>query len=299
MSYEIFSRIIPVLFPFFLGIFTKQIKLFGIKEGDVLMNMVFYITFPALILLSVSKIDLNLEMILLPLCAAIVVLTMYFVALILKGFLSFKTVTFGAMLVGVMIMNNGFVMPFIIAAYSDEGLARLTMFDFANGLLAFTFVYYQAVKYGSKGKDGTMLSKFLASVPLWALLIGLGLNFAGVNISPTIKAVLLPIGNITIPIVMISLGLFINLKRINPRRMLPGIIIRMVIGFFIGFLLCIFFDLNGIDKKIVLLCASAPIGYNSIVFSTLEGLDKEYAAGLVSFSILIGIITIPVMIILL
>ena len=50
------------------------------------------------------------------------------------------------------------------------------------------------------------------------------------------------------------------------------------------------------DTLIVLIGASAPIGFNSIIFASMEKLDKEYAASMVSFGILAGMVVIPLII---
>jgi predicted permease len=70
----------------------------------------------------------------------------------------------------------------------------------------------------------------------------------------------------------------------------------MVFGLMLGFILVKLFDLEGLSKAVVLLGAAAPVGYNTLTFSSMENLDKEFAANLVSFSILTGIIFIPILI---
>jgi len=51
-----------------------------------------------------------------------------------------------------------------------------------------------------------------------------------------------------------------------------------------------------LTRMIVLLGSSAPIGFNTITFASMEELDKEFAASLVSASIVTGIIYVPLFI---
>jgi predicted permease len=44
-----------------------------------------------------------------------------------------------------------------------------------------------------------------------------------------------------------------------------------------------------------LICASAPVGYNTITFSVLRDLDNEFAASAVSLSAFAGLLIYPFM----
>lgn len=68
------------------------------------------------------------------------------------------------------------------------------------------------------------------------------------------------------------------------------IAIRMAVGLLIGFGIAYFAGLEGINRNIVIIGASAPTGYNTLVFSSIAGLNEEFAASVVSYSILIGIV---------
>jgi hypothetical protein len=67
------------------------------------------------------------------------------------------------------------------------------------------------------------------------------------------------------------------------------------LGLLLAFIFVTIFNLEGVMKAVVLVCAGSPVGYNALVFSTLEDLDKEFAANLVSFSILTGLIYVPIL----
>jgi len=75
--------------------------------------------------------------------------------------------------------------------------------------------------------------------------------------------------------------------------------VRMLLGLLIGFSFVVLFDLQGITAAVVILCASAPIGFNCLTFSSLAKLDMNYASSVVSLSILIGLFSIPIMLYLL
>ena len=55
------------------------------------------------------------------------------------------------------------------------------------------------------------------------------------------------------------------------------------------------FNLEGLEKIITLVGTSAPVGFNTLTFASLENLDKEFAATLVSVAIGIGIFSVPIL----
>lgn len=294
---EIIIKIIPVILIFILGYLLKRIKLLNKENGDLFLKLVFYVSLPALILLSITNIDLNLSFIYLPFIAVLVILITYVVSYFIGNFFNLKNYSLGVFLVGSLIMNMGFTLPFFIAAYGTEGLARASLFDFGNGLLTFTFIYYLACKYGENKKDSkTMVKKFLYSPPLWALVIGLALNLQNIKIPDISTNFLQLLGNMTIPLIMLSLGIYFSFKIVKTKALISLIFIRMILGLLLGLFFVYIFNLDGVNRMVVLIGASAPVGYNTLTFSSMENLDKEFAASIISYSILLGIVFIPLII---
>ncbi len=294
---EIIVKIIPVILIFILGYFLKRIKVLDKQNGDLFLKVVFNIALPALIILSITNIDLTFDLMYLPLIAVLVIMCTYFISRFIGKFFHLNSQSFVVFLVASLIMNIGFTLPFFIAAYGDEGLARISIFDFANGLLTFTFIYYLACKFGGTSKGSKVLiKKFIYSPPLWALIVALVLNLINVKLPHLGRDFFQILGNMTIPLIMLSLGIYFSPRIIRFGAMSTSIFIRMGVGFLLGLLFVNLFNLEGLNQIIVLIGASAPVGYNTLTFSSMENLDKEFAASIISYSILIGIIFIPLLI---
>lgn len=290
-------NLIPVILIFVLGFLLKVLRVLKQDHGDVFMRVVFYLSLPALVILSLTRIELTKELAWLPLISFSIIMIQFGVAFIIGKMMKLDRRTHGVLMVGTMIMNIGFALPFVIAAYGDEGLAVLSIFDFSNAALAFTLVYYIACRYGEHGNSNKILiKKFAASPPLWALITGVLLNLSNTAIPPVPARLLQILGDLTIPLIMITLGVFFNIRLIKPVSVFAGIAIRMLLGFFLGLGFCYLLDLDGLIQAVVLIGASAPIGFNSIIYASMEKLDKEYAASMVSFGILAGLIAIPLII---
>ena len=71
--------------------------------------------------------------------------------------------------------------------------------------------------------------------------------------------------------------------------------LRILGGLFLGVALTALFGLEGVTRSVIIICSSAPVGYNTLVLSSLENLDKDFAASLVSISLILGIIYVPIL----
>jgi len=294
---EVLVRIIPVILIFILGYVLQKTKLLRKEDADLFLRLLFYVSLPALIVLSITKLRLSLDLICLPIIAALIIIITFLIASFGGRLLRLQKASFGVFLTGSMIMNMVFVFSFVIAVYGEEGLARASIFDFSHGLLVFTFVYYVACRYGRNPRDSRiMIKKFVLSPPLWALMIGIILSVTNLRIPAIASNFLQIVGALTTPLIMLSLGIYFSPKIVNFVPLCSVIIVRMFFGLLLGFFFVTLFHIEGLNRSIVLISSAAPVGYNTLTFSSLEKLDTEFAASLISFSILIGMFSVPLLI---
>lgn len=295
--FEVALKVTPVVMLFALGFILKKMHLLKKEDGDLFLKVVFYVALPAFILLSITKSNLSLDFIYLPISAVLIIISTFVVSFFAGKALRLPQTTFGVFLIGSMIMNVGFILPFVVAVHGEEGLTRLSLFDFGNGFLVFTFVYYFACKYGNGAKNSrSMVKKFILSPPIWALLIALLLNINCMRLPEFIDTFLQSVGAMTNPLIMLALGVYFSPKIVQLIPLSSVVLIRMICGLLLGFFFTMIFDLDGLSRVVVLLGSSAPVGYNTLTFSSLENLDKEFAASLVSVSIGLGIVFLPALI---
>ncbi|MBM4402795.1 MAG: AEC family transporter [Candidatus Cloacimonetes bacterium] len=292
-----FMKIIPLILAFGMGLFVRAVKLMNRDDAPVLLRFVVSVSLPAMALNSILRAHLTMDMIYLPLSAIAIVVIMYFVGTLYGRQLKLDGGMMGSFLVGTMIMNTAFSLPFFAASHGDEGFVRGTLFDVGNSLMIFTFTYYQAVKYGSQtGKNKSRWKRFLRLPPLWAMVIGFGMRLLDLKVPEIGINFLNLIGQPTIPLIMIALGLCFHPRLHNLDKAFTAIGIRMVIGLLCGFTLASILGLDGITRIVVIVSSATPIGFNTLIFANLEEMDREFATTLVSFSILIALFYIPLLI---
>lgn len=291
------EKVIPLILSFFVGLAAKQLKLLSKEDAPVLLKFVLTVSLPALTIIAINNVEVSAAMLMIPLFAMLVVVSMYFISQLVNVALKMPRATFGSFLVGTMIMNTAYALPFFSAAFGDEGLARASLFDIGNTFMIFTFTYYNAIKYGDNSHtDKVQWKKFLRLPPLWAMLIALGIKLGGTGLSEISLNFLSLIGLPTTPLVMIALGLYFEPRLKNIGKAFMAIFIRMGLGLAIGYLLALSFGLSGLTRTTVIVCSALPIGFNTLIFANLENMDREFAATMVSFSIIIALFYLPLLI---
>lgn len=301
---ELVIGLAPVFLSFLAGLTLKMTGVLQEEDGTVVLKIVFFVTIPALVFKVIYKAELTPDLLLLPFIAVFIILLNCMLAFLVGTKLALERPQFGVLMVASMIMNLGFNIPFVLAAYGEVGLARASLIDLGNGILSLTFVYAWAVRYGSNntvegGRGGRVVAlKIIKSPPVWGLLFGLFLNLLRVEIPTTVLNIASVIGDPTSFLFMVALGIMFNPKIVQKEVMAVALFLRMGLGLIVGLLVVILFDFDLLTSKIIVFSAAAPVGFNTLTFATLEGLDTELATSIVSVSVFSGLFVAPLLLLL-
>ncbi|MBI9031167.1 AEC family transporter [bacterium] len=287
-----FVKIIPVLIMFSLGYFSKKLRIFNSKDADRFLQLVLNVTLPALTLVSLASLVISIKLLYLIMLPIIIVFLTYIPAQIIVKKLNVPKNRKGTFMIGSLIINTGFVSTFIYAFFGHASFGYYSLFDLGNSLMIYIFAYYQAIKYGNNKESQLPLKKMLSLPPIWAIVAGLIINFLPFNLNQTHVDTLNYIGSPTMPLIIFSLGIYFHPKIANLRMTLGVISLRMILGFILGGIIINILGLKEPISHIVLICASAPVGFNTLIFAELEDLDREFAATIVSFSLILSLLFI-------
>ena len=199
----------------------------------------------------------------------------------------------------VMIANNSFMFPFVLAIYGETGFVDAVLFDFGNAIMVATVTYATAFNYSDEPFEKFSMLKRIGRGPLfWALAIGVILSVTGRALPPVIINVIGPVAQMTSPLILIALGILFSLSLKQLRLVGLTLFIRMGLGFVFGFGFATLVGLEGQTFVIVALCSGAPIGFMALTFTSLARLDMELTTTAVSLSILLGLFYIPLLVLL-
>lgn len=282
-----------------VGFLLKQVGLIRPGDSQVMARLILNITLPAVIFLSIARANISPgKMAQLALCGVLVCLGLGVVSRYLVGYLGLDNQVAGVVILATMIINIGFFLfPVFLAVYGQEGISRLAAFDLGNSLVASSYGFYLATRYGNRPPSGIRRSiQRVLSLPiLWAVFAGLVVNLLHIQLAPFIVNVFEPLAIANTPLAMLTLGAFLNLR--NSRLPLMGLTValRMGGGFLLGQALVRLANLQGLDRAAVSIGAAMPVGMAVMAYAASEGLDVEFAAGTISLSILAGLFVLPVL----
>lgn len=294
-----FSQVFPLVCIILIGYLLKHFKFLNSDDGSTLLKTIFYTGTPALIFISILKVNIDPSLLILALIAPLIVtisaLLMY--GLRISALANVPRKTFGAMFCAATIMNTGFLFPFVEKLYGSEGLAKLAIIDGFNGLIVFSLVYAIAAHYGADTpQKNFIIKKLLIAPPIWALAAGLLCKSLSITPHALILDTLAIIAKIVSPAILLALGLKFTPKITMPKLLPIPILVRIVLGSAIGLLIVSVLDLSGVTRSVVLLASIAPSGFNTITFADMEKLDTKFAASAVSIALLFAIILFPLII---
>lgn len=293
---EIYIKLLPVFAFFALGLILKYLKLINLKHGAFLLKFMFYVTLPILILIKLTQTHIGLDKIYLPLMNIGINLGCVLLMFLLTRRMQIERGRLGAMLVCSMVMNNLIMFPFILTVFGDQAFTDAVIFDVGNGIMTPTLTYAMAFMYGpERAKAKAILMNMLTLPALWALLIAAILNLNSIHLPVPVIDIFQPVGMLTGPLILIAMGIYFTPRIKNLQLITMTLLVRMVFGLMIGLAIANMFDLQGDTFIVVVLCSAAPIGFNALTFSLLAKLDMEFAASVVSISILTGMITVPLL----
>ena len=281
----------------FSGMSLRYLKIVRKDDASVLLNLVFYLTMPALVLSTLPSANISYDYLFLPLIPAIVGFILFYTSKFVARYIHLERKTLGVFMISSLILNTAFIFPLVILFFKEEGLARLLFLDVGNVLMIFGFGYYQACRYGNHGiTNKEIFKRFAGALPLWAILLAIIFNYLQITLKGPLFNFAKTTGDLTFPLLLISVGIFFEIRFVKLKALLIAIFIRMGLGMLIGLFLANLLGLQGFTKAIAILGTATPIGYNTLIFASIENLDKEFAAALVSSSILIALIYVPFMI---
>jgi len=283
----------PTFATFFIGILLRKTLVLDDYAVNVLLKLVHHLTLPALLLSVLPYVVFSSEVFFLPLISLLLVLVTLAAATLTGKALYMPENSFRILVLGSMSMNLGFIMPFIQSFYGDDGLARLFVFNIPNELSLTSIAYVFASKNGGTAEHQT--EKLIKSPPLLALLAALLMNALALRPVPMATAVLHSIGGLTMPLLLLGLGASFRITKHSPLHLAAGIALRMLLGLLLGLWLAGLFHLEGLNRAIVVLSASAPAGFTTSTFNSIEKIDREFAATLFASCMIVAMLLIPIL----
>ncbi|MCC6905046.1 MAG: AEC family transporter [Anaerolineae bacterium] len=290
----ILEALVPSMVFVAVGFTLRQFKVFKIEHAHVLSRVIFFVTLPALCYSIMSRAGLTWNLLLLPaigLLKAVPLVALAFAAV--RWFRLDRSVA-GILLAAVGSSNLGlFLYPMFQHIYGDDAMIRLALYDIGNSVYIYSAMVLVLQGYTGEAESATEFRLadwrgFLASPPLWATFVGLLAGAVGFSLPLPVNSAVEAARAANLPLVMVTLGIFMELRLRNLPALALGVAVKMAGGLAVGFGLAWLFGLTGLDRIAVIVATPMPVALSTLVYTSREELDVEFAAGLVSLTIIGG-----------
>lgn len=186
--------------------------------------------------------------------------------------------------------NTGNVgLPLCLFAFGEEGLALGIIFFTVFLLIQFTVGIWVA--------SGQASARVLLRTPLvWACLLGIGLQLAGLKLPHWVDNTIGLIGDLAIPLMLLTLG--ISLARFRVTALGRGLAMsvgRLAIGLGVGLGVAWGLGLEGTARGVLILESTMPVAVLNYLFAARYDTRPEEVAGLVLVSTAISFATLPLL----
>ena len=279
-----------------LGFFLKKYNFISENDGKTISRFLMHTTFPALMIISTAKVKLDTSLLLIPVFAIVVGLSMLIIAWI--WFSNYEKALRGILTMGVGGFNSGlFGFPIIEGLFGKQAMVYAIMFDIGNTIIVFGAIYsigsYFSTNKKSQSGMKPILKKVLTLPPVLGILLGLIINITKIKLPAIFFDFfeVLAVGNK--PLVLLLMGVYLSFE-LDKKLIIAiskVIIIRVAVG--IVAVIGIFFLVNdhfSSLKKVLMLCTLLPIGLTILPFSDELGYDPRIAGTMLNISLIVSFV---------
>lgn len=284
LNVELLTTLVPVFVPISVGFVWK--KLDKPYDTGLVTTLVMSVGAPCLVLSTLSREQIQLS-------------TLVSMGAATGCALALLAVTGLGLLMLIGLPYRSYLPPLVFGNTGNLGLA-VCLFAFGKEGLSLAIVFY-VISSICLFTVGTWLWSGVATLggvvktPLiYAAVLAVFLLLSGARLPAWINRSVTLIGQITIPLMLITLGVSLSeLKIHNLKRVLGLSALRLTLGLTIGLLVAYFLGIRGTARGVLLLECMTPVAVFNYLFSARYNNHPEEVAGLVFVSTLSFLLILP------
>jgi len=276
----------PVVVGFLAGHLLRRVRFAGEPEGRFLLLLNLYVCMPALVLSALVEVRLTAELAVFPAAALAMMGSGYVVARLVVRRGGRPDTERAVLVMGFMVVNSAFALPFVEALYGRPGVVRLAAFDLVNSVLVLTVVYAVALR-ANPGRPvvAAPVAQLLRTPSLWVIAAGIVVNLGDLSLPTAGTSVLDTFGAASPFLVAVGTGVLFVPAGGAIRRALGFAGARLLVGAVAATTIVLALGLDGADRGVLLLLGVAPLGFVIVAFASVEKLDVELATQTLAVSL--------------
>lgn len=305
---KITELILVINFPIFLGWFFKQLKIFSKEDIGALRKFIIKVSVPFIIFRNLYKSNIEDVSQLLPAALGFLIISLLFgtAAFLLRKLVSKDKLTQNSFCVGTFMGNYGYLGWGVLFYFlGDAGFTRAVFFTVFFWPV-FLFIGFSLSILLSGGRfDRSSIKVVLkalysnALVPVIVVILALYMNFQDIALPVWLNKSIESFASITIPAILFTVGLSFSviIKKAHIKTIVSGTVLRLVVGIVFGIaavlITSFLFKVDAYTKKVILVESVMPTAAISPFFCDFINCDNEAVSGILTFSTLISLLTLP------
>lgn len=299
-----FWILLPIFAIFVVGFISQKFLHFDIPN---LSKMSLYVLSPFLAFKTFYSYPISIDYFyyvgyIFALCLSLVLL----ISLISKA-LKFDEQTRCGMILSACFMNNGnYGTPVILVLFSATGFDIAIIMMVLQLFVMSTIGTYYAAKGSAKSVRGNPAKNAVIKVfkmPVtYAAILGIIFQLFGIPISESLDGSISMIGEASIVIIMIILGMqlaTIQLTTIDYPKLTINLVVKMIISPLIALLLVALMPIDLASKQILIILAAMPAAANTTLLAVHFDTKPELVSSATFISTLLSLVTLPIVLLLL
>ncbi|GEN48903.1 AEC family transporter [Ligilactobacillus pobuzihii] len=293
---------LPVLLIFFTGFIFQKFFYLDIKP---LSTIAIYLLLPFLVFQTFYSANLNNSFSIVVLVSTGIMIILILLGVLVGKIIGFNKKKMNAFLLSTVFPNSGnYGVPIVLFAFGNKSVEyAMTIMVIHNILMGVVGVYiasYGDVK-GLEGVKKALLAIFKQPMN-YVILPAILLNYLNCKIPNNIMGSIKIIGNITIPLIMIILGMQLadtKIKKISWLDVSLASFFRLIISPIVAYMICILFSLGHMLTTVIVLMAAMPSAANTTMYAIQFDTEPDLVSTCTLVSTVFSVFTLTFLLIVL
>ncbi|WP_379969412.1 AEC family transporter [Ectobacillus sp. sgz5001026] len=291
----LFEIILPVFLIFFSGYWAQKRFQLDIRTVSVIS---LYILSPALIFRTFYMNKLDHQFFYIVLVQLLLLAALILITRMVCRWLHYDSLSENALILTTAFMNSGnYGTPIILFAFGDKGFNDAVIIMILHALIMGIFGVY----YASRGKSSmkeAILNIF--RIPnIYAVGLGLVFQYAHISITPSIMQAIDLVGQSSIPVVMLVLGMqlaMIRFQDFDKRLITMGTTIRLLVSPVLAWGIVSILPIDPLLKHVIIVLAAMPSAVTTLLYSVQYDARPQLVSAITFVSTVLSFITISILV---
>ncbi len=278
-----------------LGYFLKRTNVLKVEDSVTLNNIVLKISLPSLIFSNVAVAKIDAGMVMLPVSCLFITLFSALIGYIYAKIRKYPTKQMWAIIIACGLINSGFMgFPIITGAFGHIGFVHAVFFDLSTAMMFVVWGVILVLVFGGSQKD--VIKRLISFIPVWAILFGVLFNIFNIGLPNVIMTTLTYLGNATIPLIMLSVGLSLKFKEIRERLSDSFFVssVRLLLAPLVMSIVLGFFAVKGLNYNVAVLESGMSSAMNGLVLAIDYKLDVSLITACIFTTTVLCLVTVPI-----